>query len=143
MSQAVNSISKTTGEGNSFSRFNDLPLELRNQIWVQGLPDIGSSYLFSFRPGCWSPRDPLPSDPGYHRLRLSRYELFLDFNYELLGKVCITTPLALVNREAYAITFKWMQRKNLRNDSQSSVEVVLTRPFDPMRDAIPFGQRDK
>lgn len=120
----------TTANSSAFPRFQDLPLELRDQIWHDSLPAKDKPALYPWRKGCWCLRSLQESDKEWDNEYLN---LRFGFRHDLLDHVQVEMPLFSVNREARLIALVWMHKQNInirfRKDKQC---YVFTRPFDPM-----------
>ena len=119
-----------------FPLFSSLPLELRDQIWRDALPDQTRPALYFYRSECWCIRDLLPSDEEYH-YQNDEPNLTFEFRYDLLDVVQFEVALFFVNREAHDIALAWMREHGIeiraREDRQSPVFVC---PFNLIRDVL-------
>ena len=118
-----------------FHKFQALPLELRNQIWRDALPENDEPALFPWKKGCWGPQ----------RLRQSKKESNSDeqqcasihFCGDLLDHVRVEVPLFFVNWEARDIAVAWMRKQNItvcyREGNQ---RYIFTRAFNPELDTL-------
>ena len=120
----------------TFPLFSSLPLELRDQIWRDALPDKIGPALYFYRKGCWCPRHLLQSDEEYDSTN-DELNLNFEFRHDLLDVVQFEVPLFFVNREARNIALAWMSEHGIeiraREDRRSPVFVC---PFDPIRDVL-------
>lgn len=126
-----------TASTSSFSRFAELPYELRAQIWTYSLPtDLECPRIFAYKKGCWKggrfSEDHELYDhqhPQYNDFdKLDHEELYIDYQ----------VALSFVSSEAREIAVDWAQRVVSKGIRLSSVKggQVLRRMFDPDCDAL-------
>ncbi|KAH7313596.1 hypothetical protein B0I35DRAFT_480273 [Stachybotrys elegans] len=123
-----------------FPQFPRLPLELRQQIWLDA---IAASYeespvLFPYKKGCWCP---LGQDPSYEEL------IIFEFCDNLLDPVQVDAALAWVNHEAREVAMRWAHQRGLKMRGQDKSDPrsrksslpatpLLTRPYISSRDTL-------
>lgn len=119
----------------TFPKFQNLPRELRDQIWRDSLPEKDNPALYPWKKGCWCPRRLQKTDPEWDPNE--DLNLQLNMSYDLLDHVQVEVPLFSVNWEARVIALTWMREQKItlhfHKDKQNW---VFTRPFDPMMDAL-------
>ena len=126
----------TPTNSSTFPLFSRLPLELRDQIWRDALPENVGPALYPYRKGCWCPRRLSKSDKGYDSEN-DENNLNLEFRHDFLYDIHFELPLVSVNREARALALAWAREQGVtkrpRDDGRAP---VFVRSFDPMRDAL-------
>lgn len=85
-----------------FSLLSSLAPELRSQIWHQALPDSVGSTLYTYKPGCFGPREFEEGDVEYDE---TGEILVMEWRHDLLDDSQFAIPLFFFNREATAIFF--------------------------------------
>ena len=119
----------------TFPRFQNLPRELRDQIWNHALPEKDKPVLYPWKKGCWCPRRLQKSDPDWEPNE--DLNLRLDFRHDLLDHVQVEIPLFYVNQEARGIALAWMCKQNITLHFYKDKQCwVFTRRFDPTMDAL-------
>ncbi|KAF2149137.1 hypothetical protein K461DRAFT_282588 [Myriangium duriaei CBS 260.36] len=116
----------TTEDNTKFALFPKLPFELRALVWHHALPNIATSYLFRWRQGGWSVRPVSRPDA----------ECLIDFNYEVLGRLTISSPPAFVNHEAQDIVHKWMHDHSIKYNQIGPHTSAFSRYLHPELDAM-------
>lgn len=108
----------------TFSRFPQLPTELRLQIWEAALPTPTNPTLVPFRPGLWHFDGPK----------------ILRFRHDLLD-VHIPVPLVHVSHEARNVALAWARIHGFQHPSRvgQSGNPGFSRPFDRSTDAVYLG----
>lgn len=88
-----------------------LPLELRNKIWHESLPEKDGPALFFYKPEAWNGGVPVPGDkyyddslPGEHRT------WFLE---DQLDHVRVDLPQLRVDWEAHQIAMQWARSRGI------------------------------
>ncbi|BCS26987.1 uncharacterized protein APUU_60035S [Aspergillus puulaauensis] len=124
-----------------FPNFQNLPRELRDQIWHDSMPEKDKPALFPWKKGCWCPRHLQKHEPQWEPNE--DLNLILETCYGLLDHVQVEVPLFFVSWEARRIALAWMRKQDItlrfRKDKQCW---VFTRPFDPMMDTV-YIAKDK
>ena len=136
----------------TFPFFSSLPLELRDQIWRDTLPNVKLAVYFH-KQHCWFPRD-LSQSHEYYGFANDKSYTYFKFRHDLLQHVQYELPLFFVNHEARRIALAWIKEHDIEiwarescasfyayDDRRSS---VFTRPFNPLLDVlyIALDQRD-
>ncbi|PYH91791.1 hypothetical protein BO71DRAFT_39540 [Aspergillus ellipticus CBS 707.79] len=120
-----------------FTRFPDLPPELRNYIWHLALPDeIRPGVLFQFRRGCWGPLPLTESHLAYDPATPDD-NIALEFFPDRLEPIQARIPHLLVNKEAHGIARSWVRKRGF--GIQYCLERaahMATRQFDPEHDTL-------
>lgn len=75
----------TTTNSSTFPQFQNLPSELRNQIWHDALPENDKPVLCPWKKGCWYPRRLQKSHEGWDPNE--GLNLHLEFRHGLLDHV--------------------------------------------------------
>lgn len=120
----------------SFPLFSSLPLELRDQIWRDALPDEVGPALYFYRKGCWCPRRLLQSDEEYDPTN-QELNLNFEFRHDLLDVVQFELPLFFVNREARNIALAWVREHGTEIRAlEGRQSLVFVCPFNPIRDVL-------
>ncbi|POR36667.1 Uncharacterized protein TPAR_03129 [Tolypocladium paradoxum] len=113
-----------------FTRFPQLPAELRRQIWFEALPNDGPAvYLYNWR---WRLKY---EDPG------GEQALHDGIDRERYVEVCSVPEVAFVNREARAAVGEWARARGytmrFREETQGH---CIIRPWDLQRDMLYVGR---
>ncbi|KAF9879062.1 hypothetical protein CkaCkLH20_03295 [Colletotrichum karsti] len=123
-----------------FTLFQDLPTELRIHIWEDALPDEIKPALYSYKPGCWKPRQMTESEYNYDPSNADNNWL-IEFNHRMLGDAPLNIPLLWVNSEARDVVVAWAAKQGLEMRESEGEDKrirgpVPMRPFHPEQDAL-------
>ena len=121
----------------TFPLFSSLPLELRDQIWRDALPEkLGPALYFYRKRGCWCPRHLSKSEEGYDHENDGN-NLNFEFRYDLLDDAEFEVPLFFVNREARSTALAWIREQGIEiHPCEDRHYPVFVKAFDPTRDAL-------
>ncbi|PSN73235.1 hypothetical protein BS50DRAFT_568814 [Corynespora cassiicola Philippines] len=119
-----------------FPHFSGLPLELRDQIWLESLNPQPGPALYFYKKGCWHPRTLTESEPGYYA-EDPELNLFLEFRYSMLNDAILDAPIFHVNREARRVAKRWFREHGIEIRHRNDVaEPIFVRSFAPEHDAL-------
>lgn len=129
-------MATATATLSSFHVFGNLPLELREQIWYNALPEDIPPALYPFTMGCWHSVQLTESDPyGDYDPEDEIFNLRLEFRHEMLGHVQVNTPLVFVNHEARRVAVAWAHEKSLLVINDQGYP-LFGSPFNPGHDIL-------
>lgn len=118
-----------------FPKFQALPLELRNHIWQEALPENDEPALFPWKKGCWGPQRPRQSNKGSNSDEQQHADIH--FCGDFLDHVRVEVSLFFVNWEARDIAVAWMRKQNINICyREKNQRYIFTRPFNPDLDAL-------
>ncbi|KAL8393745.1 hypothetical protein RB595_003476 [Gaeumannomyces hyphopodioides] len=127
---------EATNASPAFHKFLDLPLELREQIWRDALPEESDATLFAHESAYWVPSAWEGEDGEGEYLSTTAIEL--DLNH--VDAVLLTTPLLNANREARRVAVTWARRRGYNmahfKAGDATLPLAMARRVDPAIDAI-------
>lgn len=118
----------------SFHSFALLPPELRIKIWQNALPDHDNPAIFTWKPGCWIPRNLTATEQKTNTYGPRAAKI--SWEHRHLTPVEVPIPLGRVNSEARAIGISWAHQRGFRQYPLEGRGHVFGRPFDPTRDIL-------
>lgn len=117
-----------------FQYFSKLPLELRNQIWDESLPEKDAPALFFYKPGCWEVHVPVPGDKRFNPdWPGSNWVLFFE---DRLAHTHVCPALLRVNAEARRAALRWAHRLGYKLQWNNRNQPVITRPMEREIDTL-------
>lgn len=118
----------------TFHPFPLLPPELRTKIWHDALPDHDNPAIYTWKPGCWIPRNLTSAEQQTNTHGPKATKIFWEHRY--LTPVEVPIPLAHVSAEAREIGINWARKRGFQRCTVEGRGDVFARPFDPTRDIL-------
>ncbi|EGX95637.1 hypothetical protein CCM_00291 [Cordyceps militaris CM01] len=136
----------------TFTLFQQLPCELRLQIWQDALPDAEGSAVYFFRDWKWNPAEAPDNDDHHHHQPRPVLETDTELGEDIVNPHVPVDGLAhvCVNHEARSVALKWAARHGLAalqlherawDEPHDAGGRVVVRPWQPRRrgDAVYVG----
>ncbi|KAK7213456.1 hypothetical protein V2G26_020634 [Clonostachys chloroleuca] len=117
----------------AFHHFQDLPTELRCQIWTHALPAIDPEpHVLGCKSGLWRKKHLTAADEAYNPD--GPHECVM-FDYQMIKRRSVEVEIADVNREARQVTLHWVRKNGLELSTCNRRKAFL-KSFDPETDVL-------
>ncbi|CAG9993355.1 unnamed protein product [Clonostachys byssicola] len=127
-------LTPASSSSTEFHHFQELPAELRCQIWAHALPPIDPKPVGRrYTKGLWRKKHLTAADEAYNPDGPNECVVF---DYKRLKRHHVEVEFADVNREARQITLRWALKHGLEISHASGRGKVFVKSFDPETDVL-------